>query len=297
MSITHYCWHMHVQRRGLLYEKYRNHIQGYLQQYTGDLTAFSLRTPKIELNSLLWHTEELIDTDCRKSHFLKIATVAKTPRPSKVQRTNTIVESAQKVFCSRGFEKGSIEEIAKDAAIAEGTIYRYFDSKKGLLDEVLLRHYSSLFDDIQQTLPSIEGPKNRLRYLIRRTLITISKDRNMCGLRILYSRQFGDRQPSLSNHQNRRMAVLMANEIKAGIKDGSFRLDTSPSIVCYMIGGALELTEHAFMRTGKPIDVNKVTESIWRTIHGGIEPIDATTESLTSLVERFENVANRMNQA
>ena len=93
------------------------------------------------------------------------------------------------------------------------------------------------------------------------------------------------------------MAVLMANEIKAGMKDGSFRLDTSPSIVCYMIGGALELTEHAFMRTGKPIDVDKVTESIWRTIHGGIESGDTTTHSLASLVERFENVADRLDPA
>ena len=228
---------------------------------------------------------------------MNIATVAKVPRPSKEERINTIVESAQKVFCSRGFEKGSIEEIAKDAAIAEGTIYRYFDSKQGLLNEVLRRHYSALFEDIQQTLPSIEGPKNRLRYLIRRTLITISKDRSMCGLRTLYSRQFDDKQPSLSNDQNRRMAVLMANEIKAGMKDGSFRLDTSPSIVCYMIGGALELTEHAFMRTGKPIDVDKVTESIWRTIHGGIESGDTTTHSLASLVERFENVADRLDPA
>lgn len=228
---------------------------------------------------------------------MNIATVAKVPRPTKEHRIDTIVESAQKVFCSRGFEKGSIEEIAKDAAIAEGTIYRYFDSKHRLLDEVLRRHYSALFDDIQQTLPSIEGPENRLRYLIRRTLVTISKDRSMCGLRALYARQFDDKQPSLSNDQNRRMAVLMANEVKAGMKGGSFRLGTSPTIVCYMIGGALELTEHAFMRTGKPIEVDKVSESIWRTIHSGIENSDATSESLTSLVERFENAADRLDRA
>lgn len=225
---------------------------------------------------------------------MSIATITKIPRPSKEQRIDTILESARKVFCSCGFEKGSIEDIARDAGIAEGTIYRYFDSKHRLLDEVLRRHYSVLFDDIQQTLPSIEGHGNRLRYLIRRTLITISEDRSMCGLRTLYSRQLDDKRPSLSQDQNRRMAVLMANEIKAGMKDGSFRLDTSPSIVCYMIGGALELTEYSYMRTGKTIDVDKVTESIWRTIHCGIDASDATTGSLASLVERFEHVADRL---
>jgi hypothetical protein len=93
------------------------------------------------------------------------------------------------------------------------------------------------------------------------------------------------------------MAVLMANEIKAGMKDGSFRPDTSPSIVCYMIGGALELTEYSYMKTGKAIDVDKVTESIWRTIHSGINSGDATAESLTSLVERFEKAADRLDPA
>ena len=225
---------------------------------------------------------------------MNIATVTKIARPSKKQRIDTIVESARSIFCSRGFEKGSIEDIANDAGIAEGTIYRYFDNKRGLLDEVLRRHYSILFDDIEQTLPSIEGPRNRLRYLIRRTLIIISEDRNMCGLRTLYARELDDKRPSLSHDQNHRMAVLMANEIKAGMEEGSFRPDILPSIACYMIGGALELTEYSYMRTGKPIDIDKVTDSIWQTIRGGIESREATTEPLARLIERLEHVTDRL---
>lgn len=225
------------------------------------------------------------------------ATVTKIPRPPKEQRIDTIVESARKVFCACGFEKGSIEDIAKEAGIAEGTIYRYFDSKQGLLNEVLRRHYSALFEDIQQTLPSIEGSGNRIRYLIRRTLVTISEDRSMCGLRALYASQSDDKLPALSHDQNRRMAILMANEVKAGMKDGTFRSDTSPSLVCYMIGGALELTEHSFMRTGKAIAIDDVTESICRMIHCGIDAIDATTESLASLVKRLGHAADRLDPA
>ena len=225
---------------------------------------------------------------------MSITTVTKIKRPSKEQRIDTIVESAQKVFCSSGFEKGSIDEIAKAAGIAEGTIYRYFDSKRGLLDEVLQRHYSVLFDDIQQALPSIEGRDNRLRYLIRRTLLMISEDRSMCRLRSLYARQVGGERPSLARDQNLRMAVLMANEIKAGMKDGSFSLDTSPSIVCYMIGGAIELTEYSYMNTGKAIDIDKVTNSIWRIISGGIESREATIEPLVRLIGRLEHVTDRL---
>ena len=225
---------------------------------------------------------------------MSTTTVTKIKRPSKGQRIDTIVESARKVFCTSGFQKGSIDEIAKEAGIAEGTIYRYFDSKRDLLDEVLRRHYSILFDDVEQTLPIIEGASNRLLYIIRRILLMISEDRSMCRLRQIHARQIDDERPSLSHDQNRRMAALMRNEIKKGMADGSFRLDTSPSIVCYMIGGAVEITEYSFMKTGKPIDVDKVTESIWRTIHSGMSSSDATAESLTGLVERFEQAADRL---
>jgi AcrR family transcriptional regulator len=225
---------------------------------------------------------------------LSIANVTKIRRPSKQQRIDTIVESARKVFCSSGFEKGSIDMIARDAGIAEGTIYRYFDSKRDLLDEVLRRHYSILFDDVERTLPIIEGPSNRLRYIIRRILIMISEDRGMCKLRQIHIRQVDGERPSLSHDHNRRAAVLMTNEIKEGMTDGSFHSATSPSIICYMIGGAVEITEYSFMKTGKLIDVDKVTESIWRTIHSGMSSSDATAESLTSLVERFEQAADRL---
>ena len=225
---------------------------------------------------------------------MSTTTVTKIKRPSKGQRIDTIVESARKVFCTSGFQKGSIDEIAKEAGIAEGTIYRYFDSKRDLLDEVLRRHYSILFDDVEQTLPIIEGASNRLLYIIRRILLMISEDRSMCRLRQIHARQIDDERPSLSHDQNRRMAALMRNEIKKGMADGSFRLDTSPSIVCYMIGGAVEITEYSFMKTGRAIDIDKVTESIWRTIHSGMSSSDATAESLTGLVERFEKAADKL---
>ena len=206
---------------------------------------------------------------------MTVVAIKNSPRPSKAHRVDTIVESARKVFCSYGFENGSIGNIAKDAGIAEGTIYSYFDSKRALLDEVLRRHYFALFHDIEQTLPSIQGPTNRLRYLIRRTLFTILDDRGMSRLRSLYARQADSERPSLAQDQNRRMASMMAIEIRAGIKDGSFRSDTSPNITCYMIGGAIELTEFSYVQNGKVVNLDEIAESIWRTISGGISSTGA----------------------
>jgi AcrR family transcriptional regulator len=233
----------------------------------------------------------------RNASFMSIVALTKVPRPSKEQRIDTIVESARKVFCACGFEKGSIVDIAADAGIAEGTIYRYFDGKRGLLDEVLRRHYAAIFDDVQQTLPAIEGYGNRLRYLIRRVLLAISSNRGMCGLITRDLRQFDTTQPSLAQSLNHQIGILMADEIKAGIKRGDFRSDVSPGIVCDMIGGGLELIAWSYMTNGKAIDVDKVTNAISRTVLSGIEPNNATTASLASLVTRLEQTADRLDSA
>jgi AcrR family transcriptional regulator len=53
------------------------------------------------------------------------------------RRRRQLVESARVVFAQRGFEAASISDVAKRAGVGQGTVYRYFDSKRELLDHVL----------------------------------------------------------------------------------------------------------------------------------------------------------------
>lgn len=48
------------------------------------------------------------------------------------QRTQQILQSALKLFCEKGIEETSIEEIAKAAGVGPATIYRYFETKAEL---------------------------------------------------------------------------------------------------------------------------------------------------------------------
>jgi hypothetical protein len=155
------------------------------------------------------------------AHFLSIAAVTKIPRPPKEQRIDTIVESARKVFCAYGFEKGSIEDIAKEAGIAEGRSIATSTASKAYLMKcyvVTTRHSLTTSNKHCQAL----RVRKSHTLLIRRTLVTISEDRSMCGLRALYASQSDNKLPALSHDQNRRMAVLMANEVKAGMKTALF---------------------------------------------------------------------------
>lgn len=50
-----------------------------------------------------------------------------------------ILESAIQVFSEKGFSASTTSEIAKNAGIAEGTIFRYFKTKKDILRGILIQ--------------------------------------------------------------------------------------------------------------------------------------------------------------
>jgi AcrR family transcriptional regulator len=54
-------------------------------------------------------------------------------------RRNQILDAATRVFAARGVHRATIREIAKDAGIADGTIYNYFTNKQALLLGILER--------------------------------------------------------------------------------------------------------------------------------------------------------------
>ncbi|HMK46961.1 MAG TPA: TetR/AcrR family transcriptional regulator [Methanocella sp.] len=57
----------------------------------------------------------------------------------KEQRRNDIIDAAEKLFFSRGFDNVSMDDIAKAISLNKATLYRYFMSKEALFFTVVLR--------------------------------------------------------------------------------------------------------------------------------------------------------------
>ncbi len=54
-------------------------------------------------------------------------------------RRNQILDAATKVFAEKGFHATTIKDVAKEAGIADGTIYIYFENKMALMLGILDR--------------------------------------------------------------------------------------------------------------------------------------------------------------
>lgn len=57
---------------------------------------------------------------------------------SQRRRRDDIIQAALQIFDRDGFEAAKMEDIAREAEIAKGTLYLYFETKNALLEAVIL---------------------------------------------------------------------------------------------------------------------------------------------------------------
>lgn len=91
--------------------------------------------------------------------------------PEKEQK---ILESAILIFSEKGFSASTTSEIAKNAGIAEGTIFRYFKTKKDILRGILVQTINMMsgklvIESIERILENSDGKD--LRTILKEIII------------------------------------------------------------------------------------------------------------------------------
>ncbi|WNV22035.1 TetR/AcrR family transcriptional regulator [Bacillus sp. SI2] len=55
------------------------------------------------------------------------------------ERRKEILETAERLFLTKGYMKTTVNDILKEIGIAKGTFYHYFKSKEEVMDEIIMR--------------------------------------------------------------------------------------------------------------------------------------------------------------
>lgn len=113
-------------------------------------------------------------------------------RKAVENREQDILSAAIKIFSEKGFNAATTSEIAKEAGIAEGTLFRYFKNKKDLLNKVLITYSKAITDEliVKQVGDLLKENKDRppkeiLRILLLNRIELIEK--NLDVYRIIFT--------------------------------------------------------------------------------------------------------------
>ncbi|MGD9350414.1 MAG: TetR/AcrR family transcriptional regulator, partial [Desulfobacterales bacterium] len=103
---------------------------------------------------------------------------AVTNRVEKNNKYHQILEAAVKVFARQGFHQSTVAQIAKEAGVADGTIYLYFKNKDDILVQFFRFRTKQVFASFREAVDGAETSTDKLRKLVRRHLAEFQRDRD-----------------------------------------------------------------------------------------------------------------------
>ena len=115
--------------------------------------------------------------------------------PSEAQTRTRILEAAQRLFASKGFDGTTTRELAQAAGVAEGTLFRYFPNKKAILVEVATSGWVEILTDLLTELSEM-GSYKAVAQVMRRRMWNFQKNGDLmrvCFIEVQFHPDLRDR--------------------------------------------------------------------------------------------------------
>jgi TetR/AcrR family fatty acid metabolism transcriptional regulator len=157
--------------------------------------------------------------------------------PDKRRR---ILDAAVSVFAQHGFYNAKVSQIAKEAGVADGTIYLYFKNKEDILIQVFIDAMDEILRRQEEALTSLLDPAQRLRTFIRVHFASVAESRAMAEVITVELRQSSKFMRSTDMKPFGRYLGMIARIIDDGVRSGAFAPASDARLAARAIFGAVD---------------------------------------------------------
>jgi AcrR family transcriptional regulator len=161
------------------------------------------------------------------------------PRADAERNRLRLLEAAQAAFTTAG-EPVTLEQIARDAEVGIGTLYRHFPTREALVEAVYRKELAALCASAAGLLAALP-PERALRAWMDRFADYVTAKREMAEA---ITAVFASGAVTVSQARAQ-MTVATRAILEAGVADGSLRADVRPEDVVAMIVGCFTATSIA----------------------------------------------------
>ncbi len=157
-----------------------------------------------------------------------------------IDKHNKIILSATKVFAKKGFFNARISDIAKEAKVADGTIYLYFNNKFDILISVLEEEIGKIIEQIKRAIENEPDAKTMLEIFVTKHLSAMKNNKHLAEVIHMELRQSDRLVKEYRNNTFRSYINLISEIIQRGQEQKIFRQDIAPGIAKRAFFGALD---------------------------------------------------------
>ncbi|HWF90339.1 MAG TPA: helix-turn-helix domain-containing protein [Pyrinomonadaceae bacterium] len=89
----------------------------------------------------------------------------RSARSLTTDKREAILRAATSVFAHNGYFNSKVADIAREAGVADGTVYLYFKSKEDILHSIFDRNVAEALDAARKRIERVTDPKEKLRQI------------------------------------------------------------------------------------------------------------------------------------
>ena len=94
-------------------------------------------------------------------------------------KREAILRAAITVFAHNGYFNSKVADIAREAGVADGTVYLYFKSKEDILHSIFDRSVEEALDAARNEVQQVSDPREKLRQIAFLHLERLGADRDL----------------------------------------------------------------------------------------------------------------------
>ncbi len=182
----------------------------------------------------------------------------------KSEKHHLILEAAITVFATQGYYKTTVAQIAREAGVADGTIYLYFKNKEDLLLQIFSFRATEIFDQFYDAVAHCDHSEEKLRTLIRAQLQAFQENKELAVVFHAESRQVR-KCAALTEQVNqisKQYRDLIGEIVETGQEEGCMRKDLYLGLVKRFILGAVEEVINTWVLAGGRYDLASMADPL-----------------------------------
>ena len=185
-------------------------------------------------------------------------------------KREAILRAAIKVFARRGYFNSKVADVAKEAGIADGTVYLYFKSKDEILHSIFDRAMAEFIAEGKKELAEIENPRNKLRRIAELHLEKLGADRDLAIVFQVELRGSTKFMQEFSAAGFAEYLDIIQQTFIEGQQKGIFYKDLKPIVCAKILYGALDEMVTNWILSNNSYPLAPMAEEVLKVFFGGV---------------------------
>ena len=202
-------------------------------------------------------------------------------RPHASDTREKILVAALEVFSTKGFHGATVDEIAEGAELGKGTVYRHFQSKKGLFAELIRLKVAELEQEVSDAIDPLADVLEIIETYLTVYFGFFDRNRNLYRVLIQEQSDFGAEVKALYIGNILRKVPLLKRKIYQAARDGRLK-QMDFHTVFYGVMGFVDGVMQKWLASDPGYSLANEIPTVLQTLYYGFvntEPPGLTPES------------------